>query len=268
MSKHLRRPSGEYEVCVHVMSRVVQKRFLIDDQGMEEMRRILRTQAAFAGFDVVTFCFLKNHFHVLLHLDPSKACKRVSDAEFVRRFRLLYGSKRSASLGVDGETLEALLKSDDERAASVREKLRARMGDVSVFMRELKTRFTFWYNRHHQTVGTFWADRFRSVLFEAGSADLRVVAAYIDLNGVRAGLTENPRKYRFCGLGEAEREGRRAREAYVWLVKKANRRRPLSRSIEEIFAEYAAFVDRHLARIRSDLVERVHAERSSPSRSS
>ena len=27
-------------------------------------------------------------------------------------------------------------------------------------MRELKTRFTFWYNEKHGTVGTFWAERF------------------------------------------------------------------------------------------------------------
>lgn len=255
MSKYLRRPSGEREVCVHVMSRVVQKRFLIDEKGMEEMRRILRTQAAFAGFDVVTFCFLKNHFHVLLHLDPSTACERVDDAELIRRFHQMYGSKRSASLGVDVQTLEALLKSNDDRAENVRKKLKARMGDLSVFMRELKTRFTFWYNKNYQTVGTFWAERFRSVLFEPGSADLRVVAAYIDLNGVRAGLTENPRAYRFCGLGEAAREGGGAKGAYVWLIKKIGRRLPPSLSIEQIYADYAAFVDRHLVQIRRGLIE-------------
>ncbi|MCC5842321.1 MAG: hypothetical protein JJT96_19550, partial [Opitutales bacterium] len=220
MGKYTRRPVLDEEVCVHVMSRVVQKRFLIDERGMEEMRRILRTQGEFAGLDVITFCFLKNHFHVLLHVDPERARTDVSDAELVRRFRALYGTKRSPSVGADAETLEVLLKRDDGRSERVREQLKARMGDVSVFMRELKTRFTFWYNKHYHTVGTFWAERYRSVLVEPGSGALRTVAAYIDLNAVRAGLAETPQTYRYCGLGEATQGRPDARAAYRWLVRR------------------------------------------------
>jgi putative transposase len=213
MRKYVARPDLDEEVCVHVMSRVIQKRFLIDEKGMEEMRRILRTQAEFAGLDVITFCFLKNHFHILLHVDPEKACTDVTDAELVRRFRALYGLKRSPSLGADAETLEVVLERNDERSGRVREQLKKRMGDVSVFMRELKTRFTFWYNKHYNTVGTFWAERYRSVLVEPGSGALRTVAAYIDLNAVRAGLAETPQTYRYCGLGEAAGGLQKAREA-------------------------------------------------------
>ena len=205
------------------MSRVVQKRFLIDERGMEEMRRILRTQAEFAGLDVITFCFLKNHFHVLLHVDPEKAITDVTDAELVRRFRALYGSKRSPSLGADADTLEVVLERDDERSGRVRAQLKARMGDVSVFMRELKTRFTFWYNKHYHTVGTFWAERYRRVFLEPGSGALRTVAAYIDLNAVRAGLAESPQAYRYCGLGEVAIGQADARAAYRWLVRRKKR---------------------------------------------
>ncbi|MCC5842000.1 MAG: hypothetical protein JJT96_17930, partial [Opitutales bacterium] len=69
--------------------------------------------------------------------------------------------------------------------------LKARMGDISVFMREVKTRFTLWYNRKRGMVGTFWAERFRSVIVEADAEAQRMVAAYIDLNPVRAGLVED-----------------------------------------------------------------------------
>ena len=220
MGKYTRQPVLDEEVCVHVMSRVVQKRFLIDERGMEEMRRILRTQAEFAGLDVITFCFLKNHFHVLLHVDPEKAITDVTDAELVRRFRALYGSKRSPSLGADADTLEVVLERDDERSGRVRAQLKARMGDVSVFMRELKTRFTFWYNKHYHTVGTFWAERYRRVFLEPGSGALRTVAAYIDLNAVRAGLAESPQAYRYCGLGEVAIGQADARAAYRWLVRR------------------------------------------------
>jgi hypothetical protein len=36
-----------------------------------------------------------------------------------------------------------------------------------------------------------------------GGNDLRTVVAYIDLNGGRAGRTENPKDYRFFGYAEA-----------------------------------------------------------------
>ncbi|MCC5841845.1 MAG: hypothetical protein JJT96_17150, partial [Opitutales bacterium] len=80
-----------------------------------------------------------------------------------------------------------------------------------VFMREVKTRFTLWYNQKHDTVGTFWAERFRSVIVEADTAAQRMVAAYIDLNPVRAGLVEDAGDYGFSGFGEACAGGSAAR---------------------------------------------------------
>ena len=77
------------------------------------------------------------------------------------------------------------------------------MGDVSAFMKELKQRFSIWYNHTHKRYGTLWAERFKSVLVEGSAAALRTVAAYIDLNPVRAGLVNDPKDYRFCGYAEA-----------------------------------------------------------------
>ncbi|MCC5838766.1 MAG: hypothetical protein JJT96_01475 [Opitutales bacterium] len=183
-------------------------------EEMEAFRHILRTQAAFAGVEVVTYCFMTNHFHLLLRVDPQA---EVGDPELVRRFRALYGTKRSASLGVDAEALELLLARDDDRAMDLRKKLKARMGQVPPFMQELKARFTLWYNAQHDCVGTFWAERYRRVLVEPGSQAARLVAAYIDLNPLRAGLVEDPLSYRFSGLGEAVGGGSAARRGLCWL---------------------------------------------------
>jgi putative transposase len=55
-----------------------------------------------------------------------------------------------------------------------------------------------------------WEDRYRSVIVEAdGGGDgtlghaARVVAAYIDLNPVRAGVTGDPKDYGWCGYARA-----------------------------------------------------------------
>ena len=54
----------------------------------------------------------------------------------------------------------------------IRQTLLGRMGDVSVFMKEFKQRFSRWYNRRTERFGTLWAERFKSVLVEGkGEAD-------------------------------------------------------------------------------------------------
>lgn len=79
----------------------------------------------------------------------------------------------------------------------------ALMGDVSQFMKLLKQRFSIWFNKNRNRFGTLWAERFRSVLIECSEHVLATVAAYIDLNAVRAGLANDPKDYRFCGYAEA-----------------------------------------------------------------
>ena len=77
-----------------------------------------------------------------------------------------------------------------------------RFCDLSLFVKELKERFSRWFNKKHARRGTLWMDRFRRVIIEAGEC-LRTVAAYIDLNPVRAGLVAAPEEYRWCGYAEA-----------------------------------------------------------------
>jgi putative transposase len=86
-----------------------------------------------------------------------------------------------------------------------------------------------WYNKRHERKGTLWMDRYKSVLVEgrrerrgdAGASQvdvLRVMACYIDLNPVRAGLVKNPGEYRWCGYGEAMGGGKEARAGLCGLM--------------------------------------------------
>ncbi|MBL9177588.1 MAG: hypothetical protein JNM65_05955, partial [Verrucomicrobiaceae bacterium] len=50
----------------------------------------------------------------------------------------------------------------------------------------------------------------KSVLVEGKGEALRTMAAYIDLNPVRAGLVKDPKDYRWCGYAEALGGSRRA----------------------------------------------------------
>lgn len=202
----------------HLMSRAVHREFLLNEEGKEALRGMMRSQAAFCGVEVLTYCLMSNHFHILVRVDPRQP-EVLEDSELVGRVAALYGSQRVPSLGVDADDLAVLLKKGDSKADDLRRRLRARMGDVSVFMKELKTRFSWWYNETFQTVGTFWAERFQSVLIEETSPAVALVAAYIDLNPVRAGITEEPADYRFCGFAEASGGGREARTGLLTVLR-------------------------------------------------
>jgi hypothetical protein len=95
------------------------------------------------------------------------------------------------------------------------------MGDVSGFMKLVKQRFSIWYNRHHERVGTLWCERFKSVLIEPRGRAVEAVSVYIDLNAVRAGLVKDPKDYRFCGYAEALGGRVRARQGLMAVVGQA-----------------------------------------------
>jgi REP element-mobilizing transposase RayT len=149
--------------------------------------------------EVLTYCVLSNHFHVLIRVMGDQV---VSDAELMRRFRVLC-PKPTKYQTESAEVMESQLCAGGVEADAIRRKLLARMSDVSEFMKAVKQRFSVWYNRSHQRYGTLWAERFKSVLVEGKGNPLQTMAAYIDLNPVRAGLVADPKDYRFCGYAEA-----------------------------------------------------------------
>ena len=113
--------------------------------------------------------------------------------------------------GIAWQLRELRKHSTNDAAEAFRDKFFRRMWDLSQFMKTLKQRFTRWFNRTHGRRGTLWEERFKSVLVEDGHA-ARTMAAYIDLNPVRAGIVEDPKDYRWCGYAEAVAGKERARE--------------------------------------------------------
>lgn len=179
----------------HCTTRIVGGQMLLENRAKEVLRKQIWQVADFCGVEVLTYCVMTNHFHVLVRVPEPTA---VSDAELVRRYGLLY--HREPHLA---EALEGTLKAGGGEAEAWRKKLLARMHDISKYMKELKQRFSIWYNKSHNRYGTLWAERFKSVLVENSPTALRTVAAYIDLNAVRAGLCQDLKDYRWCAYAEA-----------------------------------------------------------------
>ena len=189
----------EGEAAYHCMSRTVNGERLFDDVAKEVLRKQLWQVADYCGVKVLTHAILSNHFHVLVRV-PRKTA--IPDEELLRRYTVLYPKPtryQTARLNV----IRQQLATDGPKAVTWRKRQLALMGDLSQFMKLVKQRFSIWYNKSHKRYGTLWAERFKSVLVEPTSRVLQTMAAYIDLNCVRAGLAEDPKDYRFCGYGEA-----------------------------------------------------------------
>ena len=202
----IKTPTTDRHSVYHCMTRTVNGAFLLDDVAKETLRKQLWQIADYCGVQVLTYALMSNHFHVLLRVPKATD---VSDEEILRRYSVLY-PKPTRFQQARLDVIASWLKSRDPEGEAWRKRQLAMMGDVSQFMKLLKQRFSVWFNRTHNRYGTLWAERFKSVLVEGEGKILETMAAYIDLNAVRAGLVSDPKDYRFCGYGEAVADGHKA----------------------------------------------------------
>ncbi|MCP5557854.1 MAG: transposase [Verrucomicrobiaceae bacterium] len=220
--KRIRGDDGRSNVY-HVMSRTCGGEIFLDETEREALVLVMRKMARFCGIKILTYCIMGNHFHALVRVPhrgtwleerfgPPGAA--VGEEKLFEHMRLLYSKAHIAAVKADfaklrtmGGGMELLVQ---ERVTAMKE----RMCDVSAWMQEVKVRFSRWYNRRHERQGTLWMGKFKSVLVErkfyTGTKSnerepdvARVMAAYIDLNPVRAKLVEGAEDWRWNGWSAA-----------------------------------------------------------------
>lgn len=220
----LKAPEDHEVGFYHCLSRVVDRRFIFHHAEKEHFVALMRECERFCRLRVLTFCLMSNHFHILLEVPkrpPSNLLpgedeilddlKRLSGHQFPEAVRQRFEMYRHAQ--------------DDAGYRAYLASFHARMYDVSAFMKLLKQRFTQWYNARERRTGTLWEQRFKSVLVDGAGDALVTMAAYIDLNPVRARLVDDPKDYRWCGYGEAMAGQIRAKEGVEVVVQALGRGR-------------------------------------------
>jgi len=204
----------------HVYSRIVDKQLIVHEGEKQFFHTWLRRLEAFCGVQVVTYCLMSNHFHILVRI-PEKAAMPPLDEPTLRKLLPLIYSGRQLSDVV--QELDAACAAHDSGnplwLRELLERYNARRHDLSSFIKDLKQRFTQWYNSHNARTGTLWEDKFHSVLVEGDENTLLTMAAYIDLNPIRANLVTDPKDYRWSGYGEASGGNTDARRGLAAILK-------------------------------------------------
>ncbi len=189
------------ESYYHVISRVVDRNRTLREVEKRHFYKWMRRLEEFCGLQVVTFCLMENHFHLLVRVPPRDAQEVLTETRLRELLPLIY--RRRELMEALDELDRAGRDSTGKWMDEVLTRYQARRFSLSVFLKELKQRYTRWHNRRHRRSGTLWEHRFRSILVEGEETALLTIAAYIDLNPVRAGIVGDPKDYRWSGYGEA-----------------------------------------------------------------
>jgi hypothetical protein len=192
------------------MSRIVGGDFIFGSREKEWFVRQMWRIAEFLGMDILDYTVLSNHYHQLVHVP---GVIELSDLQLLDRLKQYYGPQ-----GEEYLRYKEALTVGGRAAAVLRAKHLERIGDISAFEQTLKQSFSLWYNQQHGRQGTLWMGRFNSVLVEDSPEARRILAAYIDLNPVRADMVEDPANYRFCGYGAAMGGDMRCRKGIMRIM--------------------------------------------------
>ena len=180
----------------HCISRCVRRAFLcgevvpsgrnFDHRKAWVVERIASLANVFA-IRVCAYAVLSNHFHLVLRIEFETA-RSWDDDEVVRRYGRLFRGANDPR-----KQLTA-----DRSAERIRQ-WRARLADLSWFMRCLNEAIARRANAEDECTGRFWEGRFRSqaLLDEAG---LLTCMSYVDLNPIRAGIAASLEESDFTSI--------------------------------------------------------------------
>ena len=190
----------------HCISRCVRRAYLCGDdpvtgKNFDHRKQWLvsriKTLAAQFSIDICAYAIMSNHYHLVLFVNEQKVGEW-DDSEVVKRWTALF--PRNAALIV------TLQKNKSSKAAQKRLQQqislwRERLMDISWFMRCVNEIVARQANREDECSGRFWEGRFKSQALLDEKA-LVTCMAYVDLNPIRAGITDSLENSDFTSIQE------------------------------------------------------------------
>lgn len=204
MARHTVLKDGEQGVY-HCISRCVRRAYLCGEDPFTQkdyshrkgwIRARLKELSEVFGMEVYAYAVMSNHLHVVLQTVPEVVASWANE-EVVRRWCRLFPKERDAqgrALPVGEATIRTLC-ADEGKLKQMRE----RLGSLSWFMRCLNEPIARRANKEDDCKGRFWEGRFKCQRLEHEGAILACMA-YVDLNPVRAGMSDCPEASEFTSV--------------------------------------------------------------------
>ena len=127
------RKSAGKPVFYHVISRVVDRRFVFGAEEKEKFRALMRLQEKFTGCRVVSYCLMCNHFHILLEVPPM-AEGGLSDEELLKRLSAIYSEAFVAGVAKELADARTVVYANetglDEAVKAIHKRFTYRMQDL------------------------------------------------------------------------------------------------------------------------------------------
>ena len=180
----------------HCVSRCVRRSFLCgkdkySGQSFEHRRGWVENRLLFLSnifsISLCAYAVMSNHTHVVMHVDKDEALSW-SVNEVLRRYHKLHQGTLLTQKFVEGEVFSP---GEAISFAETVDIYRARLYDISWFMRDLNEYIAREANKEDGCTGRFWEGRFKSQALLDESAVLACMA-YVDLNPIRAKMDKTP----------------------------------------------------------------------------
>ena len=170
------------------------------------IEQLLIDQAKVFCIDIAAYAVMSNHFHIVLHVNQSKA-HELTDLEVVQRWHQLYkGNLLTQKFERSDELSEAQLAILDDMIKLWRDRLMS----ISWYMRRLNETVARLANDEDNCTGHFWEGRFKSQALLDEKA-LAACMAYVDLNPVRAKMAKTPEDSAHTSI---QKRAKKAKAAY------------------------------------------------------
>ena len=180
----------------HCVGRCVRRAFLCgEDQysgrNFEHRRawiveRLSLLSSVFA-VDVAAYAVMSNHYHLVVRIDADQAASWSAGEVLERWCRLFSGHSMVQRYLAN----PAMSSAELEKVYEFVDLYRARLCDLSWFMRCLNEPIARMANEEDGCSGRFWEGRFKSQAL-LDEAALIACMAYVDLNPIRAAMAETP----------------------------------------------------------------------------
>ena len=143
--------------------------------------------AAIFGLDILGYAVMSNHLHVVVRTRPDLV-REWTDEQVARRWWKLFPARRRRDGSPEDPTAQELNALSCNKSGL--QERRRRLANISWFMRCLAEPIARRANREDDVKGRFWDGRFRAVPL-LDEAAIAACMAYVDLNPVRAGISDS-----------------------------------------------------------------------------